>query len=258
MTEVKKADSFERKKQKYFTRLGFSVREAFKLHKDAGLWDRVEGSSKRDWGNVSEHCLVEVARAGVLADMLGLSEKAKRDLKIAAAMHDFFKKGEKEVATAGGLNWKSFEKASEDATRVMQDSGVSPAVVRLVNSVGHGSLKETERVLEKPELGDDDLAFLVMHYVDDYTVGSKWVGEGDILDERMAANTSNERYTVLNEEGMEHFNGETAYEAQGRIGHAVQERLTQEIFTRSGISIPPLELPMFVDNRIRKDIEVTT
>ena len=83
------------KKREYFVRLGLQMREALKLHKKAGLWERKEG--KRDWGNVSEHCLVETARVNVFADKLGLSEDVKKDLATAAALHDSFKKGEKEI-----------------------------------------------------------------------------------------------------------------------------------------------------------------
>lgn len=38
--------------------------------------------------------LVEVARVEVLADMLGLDPDTTHNLKIGAALHDFFKKGE--------------------------------------------------------------------------------------------------------------------------------------------------------------------
>ena len=225
-----------------------------RLHRNEGLWDRIPGSSKRDWGNVTEHCLVETARVIVLADLLKLSDETKAELKLAAAMHDFFKKGEKQTVEAGGLNWASFEEASNRATAIMRENGISEGVVRLVNSVGHGSLLETEEILAKPELDENDLSYLVMHYVDDYTVQNTWVGEGDPLQDRMVANSSNARYAVLNEEGRAYFNGETSYEAQGRIGHAVEERPAQEIQRRAGIIILPRDTPHVVDNRISEAI----
>jgi len=257
MTEVGETGDFDKKKQKYFSRLGLSVRESFDLHKKAGLWDRVPESSKRDWGNVSEHCLVEVARVGVFSKLLGLSDKVSGELAEAAAMHDFYKKGEIETARAAGFTWESFNEASDKATKMMRENGVGGSVVRLVNSIGHYSLNEVQEVLNKPELGDADLAYLVMHYVDDYTINADWAVGGDIIGERMKNNANNPRYAQINETGRQHFNGETAYEAQARVGHAVQDRLAHEISNRAGINVEPMELPIYVDNRIREQINET-
>ncbi|MBI4778927.1 hypothetical protein HY797_00550 [Candidatus Falkowbacteria bacterium] len=79
---------FERQKTKYFYRLAIKTREMLKFHKVVGLWQRKGG--ERDWGNVSEHCLVEVARADIFAEKLKLAGEVKRDLVMAAALHDFF------------------------------------------------------------------------------------------------------------------------------------------------------------------------
>lgn len=42
--------------------------------------------------------------------------------------------------------------------------------------MGHGSLDDVENILKKDEskLDDRDKAFLIMNYVDGYTVGSDW------------------------------------------------------------------------------------
>jgi len=106
---------FDGNKTKYFSNLALQTRQALRLHKEAGLWERKEG--KRDWGNVSEHCLVAVARSEIFADKLNLPENLKKDLMIAAALHDFFKKGEKEIVTSEGLSWSSFEKADQESEK---------------------------------------------------------------------------------------------------------------------------------------------
>ena len=259
---VHSREEFEIKKTKFFSTLGVQMRDAFKLHKDIGLWKKVEG--KRDWGNVSEHCLVEVARARVLATKLGLGEGAVHNLETAAALHDFYKAQEKRIVTQSGLSWESFDKAAEESDTHIRQAGFSEQVARLAGSVGHTSLNETERILAQPELTEDDLSFLVLHYIDDYSVGSDWVQESDVgadgvrrnnLDRRMDANDANKRYAVLNEEGRQHFGGRTSFEAQRQIGKAVEQRLAQLLSERTGEPVDPVELPELIDKTIKAQIE---
>ena len=99
---------FNKKKTKYFSRLAVRMRDSLKMHKTAGLWERV--GDRRDWGNVSEHCLVEAARVTVFAEKLQFSDGVKKDLVFAAAMHDFFKKAEKEMSVDNKLNWELYDK----------------------------------------------------------------------------------------------------------------------------------------------------
>ena len=73
----------------------------------------------------------------------------------------------------------------------------------------------------------------------------------------MDAAEENQRYRKLNAEGRAVFNGETAYEAQRRIGHIVDGRLADIIRERSGESLDPLVLPEFIDAEIKKEIETT-
>jgi hypothetical protein len=255
-------EQFDDKKKAFFRHLGFSVREALKLHKEAGLWAKKEG--KRNWGNVSEHCLVEVARADVLADKLNLPEDIKRDLIIAAALHDFFKKGEQKIVSAEGLTWASFEKASQESTRQMRETGFNERTIHLANSVGHGSLLETENVLNKDSLSPEDIAYLVLHYVDDYSIGSNWANPNELssdgnqindLDRRMNKNEANERYAQLNQKGKKYFNGATTFGMQRRIGHLIEERLATLIAERTGQVIDVKNLPQLVDAAIKTKIE---
>ena len=254
-------NKFVDNKREYFVHLGLRMREALKLHRKAGLWERKEG--KRDWGNVSEHCLVEVARVDVLADKLGLAEDIRSDLSIAAALHDFFKKGEKEIVSAEGLTWDSFEKASQESKRQMQEAGFGEKIVHLANSSGHGSLVETENILNKESLSPEDTAYLMLHYVDDYTIGSDWANQVEVspdgnrvndFDRRIDINESNPRYVQLNEDGKKYFNGETAFEAQRRIGHLVEERLAVLLTERTGQTVDAKDLPQLIDTEIQTKI----
>src|SRR3989344_5741892 len=85
-------------KTKFFANLATKNTGAFKQHAREGLWVRNE-KGERDWGNVSEHCLVEIARVSVLADMIGLSKSVSKDLELAAGLHDAGKKQEKDIVT---------------------------------------------------------------------------------------------------------------------------------------------------------------
>ena len=253
-------EQFTDKKRQYFVKLGLHMREALRLHKTAGLWERKEG--KRDWGNVSEHCLVEVARVSILAEKLNLPEEIVKDLKLAAALHDFFKKGETEIVISGGLSWDSFEKASEESTRQMREAGFNERIIRLANSVGHGSLVETERILKLESLSLENIAYLIQHYVDDYTIGSDWAGLAENIgdkqindiDRRVDKNEANQRCAKLNEEGRTKLSGETAHEAQRRIGHLVEDRLASLLAKNTGQAVNARELPQIIDTEIQSKI----
>src|SRR5574341_90381 len=244
------------KKRRYFVRLGLAVREALRLHKRADLWERREG--RREWRNVSEHCLVEQARAAVLAEWLRLPADTKRRLALAAAAHDFFKRREQE--TVSGRTWADLQGAIDAAARWMRDAGFEEKTIRLVNSVGHSSLAATEARLRQPRLSDEDVASLILHYVDDYTIDSAWAapaeargggGRANDLDRRVERNEANPRYAALDAEGRIHFEGETTFEAQRRIGHAVEERLAALLVKAGRSPFDPVDLPMLVDDEIR-------
>src|SRR3990167_8183654 len=167
MTEQKQGLSQEPSAEQirsYFVKEGLRLRQAMKVHKKAGLWEKErdsEGRLKRteqgrlsDWANVSEHCLVEAARVDVLSDLLMLSPDIKKDLVTAAALHDFFKKREREIAKAGGGTLSSYEEASRQSENILTEVGFSKQIVRLANSVGSTSsvMVETESLLNKNEL----------------------------------------------------------------------------------------------------------
>lgn len=251
---------FDDKKRKFFAHIALRVREALQLHKRAGLWERTEG--KREWRNVTEHCLVEIARLEVLADMLDLPADVKKEAATATVLHDFFKKRE------GGMSaqmptWSDFEKASEEARHQMQEAGFNENTVRMASSMGHSSLIETERILNKGSLSPEDTAYLLIHYVDDYTMGSDWTKPAEILpdgsavndlDRRVLKNENNQRYTRLNEDGRDYFAGETTFSAQRRIGHLVEERLAKLVAEKSARGVDARDLPQFTDREIHTRI----
>ena len=207
--------SFDQKKREYFSRLALQARDALKLHRDIGLlWEKKNGAES--WRNVSEHCLVEIARVEILAEKLRLPGNQKKDLMIAASLHDFFKKEEmavvKEDINQGGSGRVGNLKAKKRATDELIKAGFSENIIRLVNSIGGQpeELFETKNILDKEFLSNEDIAFLVMHYVDDYTRGSDWVTSAAIergitindVDRRIQKNLNNPNYQKMNEDSL--------------------------------------------------------
>ena len=86
------------RKTLYWAGVGASVRTAFPMHRDSGqLEPRRSRGLKSEWRNVTEHCLVQVARTEVLARWIGLPDAVIPDIKMGAFLTDFNKKQEIET-----------------------------------------------------------------------------------------------------------------------------------------------------------------
>lgn len=262
MTETREAiypaKIFTDQRKSYFSALSTRTFSAFKYHVNEGLW--VADEEGRDWKNVSEHCLVEIARVDVLANMVGLSGSIKKSLEVAAGLHDAHKKKQKAFVEMHGLTFASFELAAKESQGELTNTGLFEInVVGIAGAVGHESLDEIIPILAKTELSQLDKAMLIMHYVDDYTIEANWAkpterGDGinkNDLDRRMDKNASHKRYKKLNKEGESYFNGEKTYDAQRRIGHLVETRLAQLIQEATGEELDPLDLPTLIDAEIK-------
>jgi hypothetical protein len=257
---LEKQDDFGSKKKAYFSRLAVEMMSALRLHATYGLWGP-EGT-KADWRNVSQHCLVEAARAREFAKLIGLSAKVSSDLEIAAALHDFNKPEEIRATREGGITWETTEQASAVGDMRMRESNISEEIITLVNAVAHTSLEKTNELLQKETLTDEEIAYLIMHYIDDYTVENAWAEPAEnmngklsnSLDKRIAKNKANERYVEIDRAGFERF-GMSSYEYQLHVGEKVEQRLTNTINEKTGKNILPKELPHFIDSLIKEDIE---
>jgi len=169
-----------------------------------------------------------------------------------------------------GLSPEAYTEAGRRSADGLRARGFSDRVVRLAGSIGHDTVPEAEDITEKPELNDEDLAWLAMHSVDEYTSGSDWVDPVEVGDDGVARNDldrymgkakANPRYAVLRDHILTDVDGtpyrggtEGAYDSQIRVGHRVMEVLTDAIRERNGIGIHPLDLPMYVDNVIKQQI----
>lgn len=225
------------------------------MHSQAGLWER-NPEHKRDWGNVSEHCLVEAARTDIFSDLLCFYVELRDDLKVAAALSDYFKKREKEMTKEVSNSKEAFALAELESHRLLKEAGFSDRVIYLADSTGTiKSISETvPSLLKKTDLNDDDVGYLVLHYIDDYTIGSEWVTPTEILSDGILKNAFDRRmddldrrYPELKESG---FN-----DKQREIGLQVEQRLVGIISQRTNRQLNPKGIPEMVDQMIAQRIQ---
>lgn len=242
--------SFEQKKWAYFVKLGARASEWLQTHDTlGGLW---EGASRKErWTNVSQHCMVEAARAEVLADLLALSPQTKEQLFAAAILHDFNKKQEIEYTAAKGRTVESFDEIYEMSRQKLRGAGIGDTLIELADSVGHSSAEDMEEILAKDSLSEYDIARLAMHYLDDYTLNAEWAstfdGEKNDLDRRLDANDTNPKYKKLFDSGR--------YALQRSVGGLVETKLAELIKERSGQEVAAKLLPETIDERLKQRID---
>ena len=197
------------------------------------------------WKNVLDHEIMEAKRARICAQLLGLSESIRDDLVEAAARHDFYKREERKISQALHHAMRADALAKNKAIEALRKARTSERIIRFIDAVGGSpdALEEMERLVAEPELSEEDLACLVMHYIDDYTIDSSPVtpattNEND-LDRRIARNRI--RYPEFGDE----------HDEQERVGHRIEQRLS-ELLAKRGISVEPLKLPEFIDQKISR------
>lgn len=270
------AESFEKKKTDFFSEISLSVLSAMRVHKKEGnLWER-DREGRRSWGNVSEHCLVEVARFRVLAEKLGLPAETKRAGELGAALHDFDKRLEKmameKSIAAGGSGREASNARDKEGERQLRDAGFDDAVIQLAGCVGGKpeQLFEIVHILEKNELSNQEIGILALHYIDGYTRNSEWVkpaekrGDGSIVNEvdrRTEKNLDNPTYRKQDQEYVASFEGSPLLQGRGPIEnerivcHEIEKRLSAIIASRTNEEVEPLRLPEVIDAEIWKAIE---
>lgn len=255
---------FEEKKRVFFIRLGLSVRKSIEVHQVLGSLQKKQVSipgKLKTWGreyDSADHSLFVAARTQVLAQWLGLNEEVQQKLLLAAAVHDAFKSGEVAITKKAGHTWESFEEADRAEEQALRQAGIEEDITQLVQAAGHNCFNYVQRLLQREVLSDLEKAFLVLHYVDTYTRATNWV-TGDPIDERVTYNEKT--YQGLDAAGVGRIEGhseETTFQAQRRIGYAVQQRLVQEIASRTGEVVDPRQLAAIVDEKLKQKIAYET
>lgn len=260
------------KKPLYWSRVGLRAREGFRMHRVSGQLDKDPVTRERPWGNVTEHCLVQVARVETLGEWIGLPEDIIAGMRTSAGLHDAFKKQEitamKEAEKTGDSPLAASNAQAVEDERVLQKAGFSQFVIRLAGAPGGktAQLLEAQRILDKPELSSEDWAYLIVHYVDDCSVGSDCVrpsqtnatGEQtNIIDFRTEGNKAKSGYNKISQEIAEElqdtvFDNLHPFDAMALVSHQIEQRLARAIFEKTGETVDPLLIPELVDRKIQQ------
>ena len=254
---------------RYWAGVGFRVREGVKMHQITGQLEKGPDS----WKNVTEHCLVQVARSEVLGRLLGLPEDLVGDMRIGAMLHDFDKKQEinvtREANRRGDSPLLSVSAEHIRAQVLLERHGFSERVIRLANASGVdvSQLVEAQRILDQESLSDEDLARLLGHYVDDCSIGTDWVAHSqqgrNIVDNRMEQNKLKLDYAKISQEIGQQLSshpklgGMNIYDAAVFVDRQIEQRFAARIKEKTGEDIDPLTIPELVDQKIRESIENT-
>lgn len=268
--------TYKEKKTQFWAQMALSVREGIRMHQVTGQMTKDPETHKRPWGNISQHCLVQVARVETLGRWIGLSDSLISEMKMGAALHDFHKKHDitatRQAIQDGGSPLAAVRAEQEKGEDLLRDAGFTSRVRRLASSAGGDSpqLIEAQRILDLGNLSDEDLAYLVVHYVDDCSIGADWVlpsqvGPNEerinIIDFRAAGNKAKPEYAIISQQitaelsGHPVFGSMSSYDAWSLVFHQIEQRLVQRIIARIGEDIDPTTIPELVDQKIREAIE---
>lgn len=256
-------------KTRYWAGVGLRVREGMKMHKLTGQLEK----GPESWRNVPEHCLVQAGRSEVLGKLTGLLEDLVQDMRMGAMLHDFDKKREmtlmREANRIGASPLSTARSEHQVADDLLETAGFSERVRRLASASGVDApqLIEAQRILDQESLSDEDLAWLIVHYVDDCSIGADWVKRGqegrDMVDYRMEQNKGKADYTKISQEiskellGHPKLGGLNLYDAGALVDHQIEKRLAARIKEKTGEDTDPLVIPELVDQKIREDIAKT-
>lgn len=227
-------------KTNYWADRATGMLSVMKLNRQTGLFPKSEG-----WRNVVEHELVEAEAVDVLAEMLGLSNYERYRLRVAALLHDVFKRKEIEEYAPRGL--EGFDQNALDQADFLRRKGFHQDIIELTDAVAYGSLptflEEGGRFV--PHFAEIPDPIKIAHYVDDITRGSEVV----TLEQRMAGLRANQRYKETDERGRMMWGGMSSIDAQ----EFVSSRIEAEFAQRLGIE-DPTTLPVVIRGRIEERI----
>jgi hypothetical protein len=237
------------------------------MHKAFDLLSK-NSEGKKDWRNASEHQLVVAARTMALSRLLGLGEKTSDDLFLAAGVHDFYKRKTVEKTPKGtSMSMAQQIEAEQESTQELAKAGFPGKIIAYTDSIGSSpdSIRLMEAILKKGEvMSEQELAALIIHYVDDFTRGSAWAEPAkndsrgkkiNDLNRRIADARKNTKYKGVDEEGRKYFDGKSALDAQEAAGEEVERFLANRLSEVRGRKIDPKDLPELIDGEIKKKIE---
>lgn len=230
---------------KYFQKRVFPRLPEMRAAKARGLFPKSEG-----WRNVVEHEIVEAEACDILAEELGILELTRRNVNLAASLHDVNKRREIELMRKVGSS--GYAQGQADQGRFLKERGYSDEVIELAESVGGGVLLDflvDPKASELKVREDIPIQKLIVHYVDDIVLNNNIVP----LKDRIAYLLTVPAYKELNEAGRHDFNGRTAFEVQFEVSRQIEQRLARMINVD-----PPESLPDFIKGKIEERIKDQT
>lgn len=233
-------ESSESKKTNYWRKRALGHMREMRAAKLAGLFPKSEG-----WRNVVEHELVEFEAFDVLAEAVGLEESEKRKGATAALLHDVFKRKEREAYAKSGA--EGAKEADQEQAEFIKSLGYEGDIAELAGLAGGYSLPHFLEDLKTKALTlkkDIPLVELIVHYVDDITLGSDLV----LLKDKV--NHVKEKYKEEDDEGRAIFGGRLPSDVQYEVGGQIEARLAQMI----GIDEPET-MPLWIKTKIEERIE---
>lgn len=255
-----------------------SVKNGLRMHREAGLLTpelNKEGKRERPWRNISWHCLCVAARVEIVGEWLGFSRDLVTDMKNAAFLHDYDKRGQVELfrklKETKEAQLQAVIDQAERSIQRLRDEGFSERVVWLASAPGGlpGELILTKGILDEQMLTDDKLAYVICHLGDDFSSGSRLVrsvtvGENgqrtNEVDYRAEENEKKKDTQKLAREREDYFiddpffGGLNLYAAMAKVSHLAEQRLAEEINKRTGEKVDPMEIPEIVDRKLQEKL----
>jgi len=227
-------------KTNYWAYRALEMYSTMKLNRETGLFPKSEG-----WRNVVEHELVEAEAADVLGEMLGLSNYDRFRLRVAALLHDVYKRKEIEEYAPRGI--EGFDQNAVDQAEFLKKKGFHEDIIELTDAVAYGSIPTflEEGGLFVPHFSEIPDPVKIAHYVDDITGGSEVV----TLEQRMAGLRANQRYRETDERGRMMWGGMSSIDAQ----QFISTRIEAEFAQRLGVE-DPTTLSLVIAQRIEERI----
>lgn len=222
----------------YWQQRSLSHLREMRAAKLAGLFPKKEG-----WRNVVEHELVEAEAADVLGEAVGLAEIERKSLYSSALLHDVYKRREREAFKQKGA--EAAQETDEKQAAFLESLGYTKEVAELTQLAGGYSLAHfledpsTENLVLKKDL---PLADLILHYVDDITLGSDLVP----LKERIAY--VKEKYKEEDEKGKELYGGRLPSDVSYEVSRQIQKKLA------GIIGVDAETLPNWIKRKIEERI----
>lgn len=190
------------------------------------------GLAEGEWRRVIAHQLVEAEVCDVLGEQLGLSEKERIDLYLAARIHDIDKKIEIERKAWSDKAQKEQYKIKES---ILRNAGYSEEVISLTKATGWDALPDflSERQLTVSEK--------IIHYADDIVSENKIV----LLRQRILNSLRKPHIRILSKDGMGLYEGKSF----SRVAYEVSARIEAKFAKKIGLEDSTC-LPDFINKKI--------